>query len=425
MEYRDTLSLSWNNIRSNKLRSAITVVIIALGIFALILIITAITAASNSLTSSFSTLGANAFSIRYKDRNIHFGGKKPSTTKTKKGVRERKSNMGIPISYSDALEFKQRYHFPNSKVSIGVRGPSSIVANTNSKKTNPDLNMYGGDENYLILNGYSLVAGRNFTQNEIQTGRNVCFLGSAVATKLFGDKPQKAIDAIVNADHKPYRVIGVLEDKGASAFFNTDKVVIAPVNTVRRLLAGQYPSYTIGVQVADMNLMDVATGEAIAAFRPIRKLTVKDDNNFYIDKSDSIAESMLSSLGFLQTGTIGIALITLIGAAIGLMNIMLVAVNERTKEIGLAKALGAKSADIRRQFLYESMLISLMGAVVGIISGVLIGNIVAILLKTGFVVPWGWVTGGILVCTLVGLLAGLYPAIKASKLDPIVALRYE
>lgn len=425
MEFRDTFSLSWNNIRSNKLRSAITVVIIALGIFALILIITAITAASNSLTSSFSTLGANAFSIRYKDRNMRFGGNRDNTSKTKKGVQERKSTMGIPISYDDARAFKERFHFPDSKVSIALRGPSSVVVNNNRKKTNPDVNMFGGDENYLELNGYGIEMGRNFTPNEVQSGRNVCLLGSAVASRLFPDNRQKAIDAIISVDHKPYRVIGVLEDKGSSAFFNTSKIVVTPVNNIRRLLAGQNPSYNIAVQVPDLKLMDVATGEAIAAFRPIRKLTVKDENNFFIDKSDSIAESMLNSLGFLQTGTVGIALVTLIGAAIGLMNIMLVAVNERTKEIGLAKALGAKSADIRKQFLIESILISLMGAVVGIISGVLIGNIVAYLLKTGFVVPWLWVFGGILVCTVVGLLAGLYPAVKASRLDPIVALRYE
>ena len=217
----------------------------------------------------------------------------------------------------------------------------------------------------------------------------------------------------------------MLEDKGSSAFFNTSKVVITPFNNVRRIFASQNSNYNLAVQVDDLKKMNFAIGEATAIFRSIRKLAVKDADNFYIDKSDSIAESLLTNLGFLEKGTIGIAFITLIGAAIGLMNIMLVAVNERTKEIGLAKALGATKATIRSQFLFESILISLMGAVAGIISGVLLGNLVAVLLHTGFVIPWGWVIAGIVVCFVVGLLAGLYPAYKASKLDPIVALRYE
>ncbi len=174
-----------------------------------------------------------------------------------------------------------------------------------------------------------------------------------------------------------------------------------------------------------MKMMDVAVGEAKGAFRPVRKLDVKEDDNFYVDKSDSIAQTLMTNLGFLRYATIAIALITLLGAAIGLMNIMLVAVNERTKEIGLIKSLGGKAKEIRAQFLWESILISLMGATVGIIIGILFGNIIGVMLKTGFVVPWAWVITGIVVCALVGLLAGLYPAYKASKLDPIVALRYE
>ena len=166
----------------------------------------------------------------------------------------------------------------------------------------------------------------------------------------------------------------------------------------------------------------VATGKTFINGNVILK---ENADNFYIDKSDSIAESLLTNLGFLEKGTIGIAFITLIGAAIGLMNIMLVAVNERTKEIGLSKALGATRSSIRAQFLFESILISLMGALAGIISGVLLGHMVAVLLKTGFVIPWPWVIAGIFVCFVVGLFAGLYPALKASKLDPIVALRYE
>jgi len=427
MNNRDIFALSWKNLKGNKLRTAITVIIIALGIFALILIITAIKAASNSLTSSFSTMGSNAFSIRYKERSFNFGhrGRSAASKSTKKALNQKSSNLGITISLQEARLFAERYSFAGSKVSIALRGPNGIVVNTVRTKTNPEINIFGGDENYLELNGYKIAYGRNFSKKEVESGANVCFLGSGVAAKLFPDNVAKAVDAEVRVDHIPYRVIAVLQDKGSSAFFNTSKVVISPYNNIRRVFASNTANFNLAVQVNDLKLMDLAIGEAIATFRPIRKLKVKDEDNFYIDKSDSIAESLLTNLGFLEKGTIGIAFITLIGAAIGLMNIMLVAVNERTKEIGLAKALGATRGSIRTQFMFESVLISLMGAVAGIVSGILLGNVVAVLLHTGFVIPWGWVVAGIMVCFFVGMIAGLYPAVKASKLDPIVALRYE
>lgn len=426
MNYSDSLSLSWKNIRGNKLRTAITVIIMALGIFALILIITAIKAASNSLTTSFSTMGANAFSIRYKDKNINFGRPKVDVQKrSKSSLKARNSTVGLPITYDEARLFKNHYHFPDSKVSLAIRAATGLVVNTDSKKTNPEINLFGADENYIDLNGYKISYGRNLTPTEVEYGRNVCLLGSAVASKLFPVNVAKAIDAVVHVDHIPYRVVGVLEEKSSSAFFNANKVVVTTLNNVRRVFTGQSSSFNIAVMVPDIKLMEVATGEARGTFRPIRKLDVKDSDNFYIDKSDSIAEALLTNLGFLEKGTIGIAFITLIGAAIGLMNIMLVAVNERTKEIGLVKALGGTKKDIRAQFLFESVLISLMGAIAGILAGILLGNVVALLLNTGFIIPWNWVIAGIVVCTVVGLVAGLYPAIKASRLDPIVALRYE
>lgn len=426
MTNKDSLALSWKNVRGNRLRTIITVIIMALGIFALILIITAIKAASNSLTSSLSTMGANAFSIRYKERNIRFGGDGGNqATKTSKNTRQRKSTTGIPISYDEASMFKERYNFPGTKVGIALRGATGIVVNNTRRKTNPEITTFGGDENYLDLNGYGIEYGRNFTGSEVSSGSNVCMLGQAVATRLFPDNIQKAIDAVVSVDQVPYKVIAVLEDKGSSAFFNTSKVVILPLTTVRRLYATANASYNIAVMVPDIKLMDIATGEASGTFRPIRKLNVKDADNFYIDKSDSVAETLLANLNFLEIGTIGIAFITLIGSAIGLMNIMLVAVSERTKEIGLAKALGCTAKDIRAQFLYESLIISLMGAAAGIVAGILFGNLLALAMNTGFVIPWAWVIGAIVVCSLVGLAAGLYPAYKAAKLDPIVALRYE
>ncbi len=427
MKYNDVISLSYNTIKSNRLRTAITIVIIGLGIMALILIMTAIEAVNNSLTTSFSTMGANAFSIRYKERHVRFGdgGNRGDTKKvSRSSLRSKASSEGKVITFDEAREFKSRYNFP-AVVGIAIGGPGGVIVNNETKKTSPDVRVIGGDENYLALNGYEMLAGRNFTAADVESGTGVCILGYAVAQKIYGDNISRAIDRIITVAENKYRIIGVLKDKGSSAFMNADKVVLTTYNNIRRVYGTEGKSYNIAVMVNDMKMMDVATGEATGTFRPVRKLDVKEDDNFYIDKSDSIAQTLMKNLGFLRYATIAIALITLLGAAIGLMNIMLVAVNERTKEIGLIKSLGGKAAEIRAQFLWESVLISLMGAVAGIITGVLFGNLFALLLKTGFVVPWAWVITGIMVCALVGLLAGLYPAYKAAKLDPIVALRYE
>ena len=427
MKTADSIALSYTTIKSNRLRTAITVIIIALGIMALIAIITAVEAVNQSLTKSFSTMGANAFSIRFKDRNIRFGGgpnRNSAKKTTRNSLKVKSSSQGKLITYDEARSFKSRYTFP-AMVGIALPGPSGIVVNTESKKTNPDVRVMGGDENYLELNGYELSYGRDFNEADVESGRSVCVIGNVIAEKLFGVNTQRALDKVIGVANNKYRIIGILKDKGSSAFMNADKVVITTYNNIRRIYGSENKSYNIAIMVNDLKMMDVAIGEATGTFRPVRKLDVKEEDNFYIDKSDSIAQSLMTNLGFLKYATLAIALITLIGAAIGLMNIMLVAVNERTKEIGLIKSLGGKSSEIQAQFLWESILISLMGALVGIVSGILFGNIVALLLKTGFVVPWVWVIVGVVVCSLVGLLAGLYPAYKAAKLDPIVALRYE
>ncbi len=425
MKTGDSIALSYRTIKSNRLRTAITVIIIALGIMALISIITAIQAVNESLTQSFSTMGANAFGIRYKERVIQIGGHRQETTvTTRRSLKAKASSDGKLITYDEARLFKQRYSFP-AKVGIALPGPNNIVVNDELKKTNPDVRVIGGDENYLDLNGYALAAGRGFSELDVESGTNVCILGYAVAQKIYGDEIEKGVDKLVSVANIKYRVIGVLQSKGSSAFLNADKIVITTYNNIRRVYGTNGNSYNIAIMVNSLQMMDVAIGEASGVFRQVRKLDVNEADNFYIDKSDSIAATLITNLGFLQYATLAIALITLIGAAIGLMNIMLVAVNERTKEIGLIKAIGGKSADVRAQFLWESVLISLMGAAAGILAGILLGNVVAILVKTGFVVPWLWVIIGIFVCSLVGLLAGFYPAYKAAKLDPIVALRYE
>jgi putative ABC transport system permease protein len=425
MQLKDSLSLAFRTVKSNKLRTGITVAIIAFGIMALIGIITAIASMNQSLSESFATMGANSFSIQYRDLMIRVGngGRQVKKTSTN-ALKAKKSNERKIITYQEAKLFKERYKFP-SRVSIAIDGPQNIIVMNDEVKTNPNISMTGGDENYLILNGYSLAGGRDFNKLDVESGRSICILGNSVAKKLCGDNTLRVLDQVIKADGIKYRVIGVLKDKGSSAFFNADNIVLTTYNNIRRLFPTDGKSYQIGVMVNDITQMDAAIAEAKGTFRPIRKLAIDEENNFYIDKSDSIAEVFKSSLGAITTAAAFIGLITLIGAAIGLMNIMLVAVNERTREIGLIKAIGGKSKSIRAQFLFESIFISLIGAVLGIILGVIVGNVVGIFLHTGFVIPWGWVVTGIVVCSAVGLFAGLYPAVKAARMDPIVALRYE
>ena len=424
MQLKDSLSLAFRTVKSNKLRTGITVAIIAFGIMALIGIITAIASMNQSLSESFATMGANSFSIRYRDINIRIGGGREVKKTSTGALKAKKSNERKIITYQEARLFKERYNFP-ARVSISLSGPQSIIVSNGEVKTNPNISMSGGDENYLVQNGYTLGGGRNFNKLDVESGRNICILGNSVAQKLYGDNTLRALDQTIKADGIKYRVIGVLKDKGSSAFFNADNIVLTTYNNIRRLFPTDGTSYNIGVMVNNVNEMDAAISEAKGTFRPIRKLAIDEENNFYINKSDSIAEVFKNSLGTITTAAAFIGLITLFGAAIGLMNIMLVAVNERTREIGLIKAIGGKSKSIRAQFLFESIFISLIGAVLGIILGVIVGNVVGIFLHTGFVVPWLWVVIGIVVCSAVGLFAGLYPAVKAAKLDPIVALRYE
>jgi putative ABC transport system permease protein len=217
-----------------------------------------------------------------------------------------------------------------------------------------------------------------------------------------------------------------LGSKGSSLGMNYDNVILTPYNTVRRFFSqGSTVSFAIQVKVADVKQIDGAIDQAEGVFRPVRRLDVTEADNFMIDKSDTFVNLLLKNLSFITIAALVIGAITLLGAAVGLMNIMLVSVTERTKEIGLVKAIGGRQRNVRQQFLFEAILISLIGAGFGVVLGVIVGNVFSLVLSTGFVVPWGWLAGGILICTVVGLLAGLYPSLKASRLNPIEALRYE
>jgi putative ABC transport system permease protein len=425
MSFFDIFSLAFRTVRGNKLRTGLTVAIIAFGIMALVGIITAIKAMNQKFSESFSTLGANAFTLRFKERNIRFGGGGGDDVKlSKKGKKkEKKSNLGKRITRDEAELFVKAYHYP-SIMGIAVFGNRNTIVSRKDKETSPNVLLYGGDENYLLLNGFKLAEGRNINNVESQSGTNVVILGYDVASKMFKEGVSQAPNSQVQINNIPYRVVGVMASRGSSFGFNRDNMVIISYNSMER----NFPpnsSYIVAVMTDDLRQVNEAMGEAEAAFRPVRKLNTTEENNFVLDRSDSIAEKAMNSLGFLTISATVIGFITLIGAAIGLMNIMLVSVSERTKEVGLIKAIGGKSKMVRRQFLMEAIIISVMGALFGIFLGVLVGNLFSMVLNTGFVVPWDWVAGGILICTIVGLLAGLYPALKAGRLNPIEALRYE
>lgn len=284
--------------------------------------------------------------------------------------------------------------------------------------------MFGADEFYLKLNGYNIQYGRNLNNVDVASGRNVCLIGYDVATKLFKENIAKAVNSVIRINSISFRVLGVLESKGSTFGFSRDNLIITSYSNIER----NFPtgaSYVIGIMTDDVKKVDIAMGEAEGVFRAIRKLNTIEESNFVLDRSDSVARTIINIIGFIFIAGIVIGIITLIGSAIGLMNIMLVSVSERTREVGLIKAIGGKSKLVRRQFLIESVLISLMGAFFGIITGLVAGNILGSLIGTGFVIPWNWVIIGVILCTVVGLLAGLYPALKAGKLNPIEALRYE
>lgn len=422
MKNSDTLALAFRTVRSNKLRTGITVAIIAFGIMALVGINTAIDAMKQKFTESFSAMGANGFTIHYRKWfDFNGGGVKAQ----KRGLREKKSNSQVPISKIQAETFLARYQYP-AVVSLNIQGSQDAVVSLGSKKTNPNVRIIGGDEFYAGLNGYNLATGRNLNALDIQSGRNVCIIGSTIAQKFFGSNPEAPIEKIIRVNNLPFRVIGVLEEKGSTMGMNYDNLVITSYNNVRRFFnANANASFNIQVKVADVKLIDGAIDQAEGIFRPVRRLDVTEADNFLIDKSDTFVALLLKNLSFITLSAGIIGFITLVGAAIGLMNIMLVAVTERTKEIGLVKAIGGKKGHVRQQFLWESVLISLLGAAFGVALGVIVGNVFSLILSTGFVVPWGWVIGGILMCSLVGVLAGLYPSWKAARLNPIEALRYE
>jgi putative ABC transport system permease protein len=422
MYIRDTFLMALRTLQHNKLRSGITIAIIAFGIMALIGIVTAIGAMNQKLTESFSTMGSNGFSLRFKERNLQIGSGKTELKRRRKENRISNSQSSPPITREEAEAFVRNFKYP-ATTGIATFAGNNFIVQYGTRKTNPNQYAVGGDENYTELNGFSILHGRNLTTEEVRRGADRCLLGFDVASKLFPDDPQHALNKTVRINSIPFVVVGVLAGRGSSFGFSRDALVIAGYRSVVRHF--QPRSFTIGVMTADVRLVEEAMGEAEGLLRSIRKLNATTESNFVLERSNSVAEKAIAVLRYLTLAVVIIGFITLTGSAIGLMNIMLVSVTERTKEVGLMKAIGARRVSIRDQFLAEALLISVFGAIIGIIAGLFVGNLFSLLLHTRIVVPWNWVVYAVLLSTLVGIVAGMYPAMKAGRLNPIEALRYE
>lgn len=376
---------------------------------ALVGILTAIDGIEGSITRNFSTMGASSFSIQNRSSGVFFGG----------GGR-RKVDYA-PISFKEATRFKDAYTF-SDQISVNCNVSFNAVAKFANIQTNPNCVVTGGDEAYLDVSGYSLKSGRNFNRIDVQKQYQVVIIGQEVKQKLFGQF--EAVGEFIRIKGVKFRVIGVLEEKSAAFDFGGNRILLIPVTTARKWLSNE-TSFNIGVALSRVDALQQGIQEATILFRNIRRLQIRDPDNFEMVSSDSISAKLIENLYYVSFAAALIAVITLAGAAVGLMNIMLVSVTERTREIGIRKALGARSTGIMWQFLTEALLICQMGGITGILLGILIGNLVSIQIGGSFMIPWAWMLLSVLVCIVVGVLSGFIPARKAALVDPIVALRHE
>ena len=408
---RENIKISLRAIRSQLLRTILTIVIISFGIMSLVGTLTSIDALKSSINSNFTNMGANTFTIRNREMTVRIG---------KNGKRPKKFRN---ITYQEAIDFSKAYNFP-AKPSVSTLAAGASTLKFESKKTNPNIRVFGGDENYMATSGYELDKGRNFSANEILYGSHVVILGKEVIDALF-TKKQDPIDKIITIGSGKYRIIGTLKSKGNSVGFGGDKVGILPLSNVRQYFSIPNMTFTINIMCNNSQLMSAAIGEATGTFRVIRRLSATEEDNFEITKSDNLANLLIDNMQKVTMGATIIGFITLLGAAIGLMNIMLVSVSERTREIGIRKAVGATKKVIRSQFLVEALVICQLGGFFGTLLGIILGNLIALQFEISFIIPWDWILMSIGLCLAVGTMAGIYPAIKASNLDPIEALRFE
>lgn len=411
MQLLTNIYQSLDAIKANLLRALFTIIIIALGITSLILVQTSMSGIKNSLMGSFSTLGTNTFQVVNQSGSVRVQGRRSRTKRNS------------VIDFDQATEFKKSFE-DVAPVGISARGTGVATVRAGIEQTNPNISLIGVDENYLITARYTVEEGRGISVGDVESARKVVVLGYAVTQKVFPFS--SPIGQKVSIDGEFFTVIGAFQEMGSAGSSGGDKVAVIPVTTLRASYPAPNRNFTLSVFVSDIGSLDPVMEEAKGRFRLVRGLGPRDENDFALEKSDAFVETFISNIRVITWAAMAIAIITLIGASVALLNVMLVSVTERTNEIGVRKALGATKKGIMTQFLTEAIVICQMGGVAGVILGLIIGNVVSVsLLKSSFIAPWLWIFIGLAACLFVGVGSGIYPAWKAAKVDPIESLRHE